>query len=85
MTKIDIISLQVALKNSSSAETFSFPRTWTALRVVVKLVAVALVLVNITFLVAYADLSVEKLLIALPVLQQVEVDTNTLLERVVTC
>lgn len=79
--KIPPISLQVALKDGDDPQKFTFSRTWTPPRTVLLLSAGPLALVNVTFLVADADLSVEDLLIGLPVLQHLGVDTKTLLEE----
>lgn len=81
MTKIDKVSLQVALKEDETAQSFTFSRRWTPPRTVLRLVAGPLALVNVTFLVADADLAVEDLLIGLPVLQHLGVDTKSLLEN----
>lgn len=79
--KIDKISLEAALKNGSSAETFSFSQTCTPPRVVLKLIADPLALVSVTFLIADADISAAELLIGFSVLQHLGVDTKTLLEQ----
>lgn len=68
MTKIDSVKLQVALNNSSEAQSFTFSRTWTPPRTVLPLYTGTLALVNETFLVANDDLAAEDLLIGLPVL-----------------
>lgn len=81
LAEIDRISVQVALRNSSSAETFPLSRTWTPPRVVLKLSTGPFVLVNATFPVSKADLSGQELLIRLPVLHHLGVDINNLLEH----
>lgn len=81
MAKITPITLQVALKSGANAETFTFSRSWTPPRLVLKLSAGPLALLNVRFLVADADLAVEDLLIGLPVLRHLGVDTKTLLEE----
>lgn len=55
MTKIDKVSLQVALKDAYCAQSFTFSRTWTPPRTVLRLTAGPLALVNVTFLVADAN------------------------------
>lgn len=81
LTKIDPVFLQVALKQGDNAEKFTFSRTWTPPRTVLQLLVGPLALVNVTYLVADADLAAESLLIGLPVLQHLGVDTKTLLEE----
>lgn len=81
LTKIDQVTLQVALKDGESAQEFSSSRTWTPPCTVLCLAAGPLALVNVTFLVANADLSAEELLIGLPVLQHLGINTKTLLEQ----
>lgn len=81
MIKLPPITLQVALKYSSDGARFSFSRTWTALRTVLKLTSGPLALLNLQYLVADADLDVEDLLLGLPVLRHLGVDTKTVLEE----
>jgi transposase InsO family protein len=80
-TPITAVRLSVALKSGDEAEQFSFSRTWTVPRLVLHLAAGQLALLNVTFLVADDELSCEDLLIGLPVLQHLRVDTRTLLEN----
>lgn len=75
------VRLQVALKSETEAQTFSFSRSWTAPRTVLHLASGQLALANVTFLVADGDLACEDLLINLPVLRHLQVDTRTLLEN----
>lgn len=81
MAKITPVTLQVALKQEAEAERFSFSRTWTAPRTVLQVSAGPLAMVNVTYLVAYADLAVEGFLIGSPVLQNLGVNTKTFLEE----
>lgn len=79
ITKNDPISLQVALKNGEDTQKVSFLKTITAPRAVLRLAAASLVSANVSFLIADADLAVEDLLIDLPVLQHLGINTKTLL------
>lgn len=78
--KISSISLQVPLKDGDDPQKFTFSSMWTPPGTVLLLSAGLLALVNVAFLVADADLLVEGLLIGLPVLQHLGVDTKTLSE-----
>ena len=77
---IEPVRLQVALKSGSEAASFSFSRTWTSPRTVLHLSSGQLALANVTYLVADDDLACEDILIGLPVLRHLQVDTRTLLE-----
>lgn len=79
-SKIEEVTLQVALKEGDSAQLFTFSRSWTPPRTILRLAAGPLALVNVTYLVADDDLAVEDLLIGLPVLQHLGIDTKSLLE-----
>lgn len=79
--KIKPVTMQVSLKVGSDAEKFTFSRTWTPTRIVMKLAAGPLALLNVELLVADADLAAEDVLIGLPVLRHLGVDTKTLLEE----
>eukprot|EP00737_Agarophyton_chilense_P003792 gb/GEZJ01004544.1/.p1 GENE.gb/GEZJ01004544.1/~~gb/GEZJ01004544.1/.p1 ORF type:complete len:294 (-),score=41.13 gb/GEZJ01004544.1/:342-1223(-) len=81
LTKITPVPLQVTLKDKDVPQTFSFWRSWAPPRTTLKLSAGPLALVNITFLVADEELTAEDLLIGLPVLEHLGVDTKTLLEE----
>ena len=81
ITAIKPVYLQVALKDGEEAQKFSFSRSWNALRTVLQLASGQLALANITYLVADSGLACEDLLIGLPVLQHLQVDTKTLLEN----
>lgn len=78
--KIFAVMLQVALKDGSDATKFTLPQTSTAPRTVLKLSIVALALLSIEHLVTDPDIAVGDLLIYLPVLRHLSVDTKTLLE-----
>lgn len=80
MTKIDKVSLQLALKDADRAQLFTFSQTWTPPPTVLRSAAGPLALVNVTFLVADANLAAEDLLIGLPVLRHLGVDSKALLE-----
>ena len=80
ITAITPVRLSVALKAGQDPETFSFSRSWTSPRTVLHLSSGQLALSKVTFLVADDDLSCEDLLLGLPVLRHLQVDTRTLLE-----
>lgn len=80
MKKATPVRMSVALRLGYEAQIFTFSRTCTAPRTVQKLSSVRMALLNIKFLVAYADLTCEDLLIGLPVLRHLRIDTKTLLE-----
>lgn len=77
---IDTVIIKVALKKEKQAEVFHFSRVWTVPRLVLQLSSGRLALKNVSFLVAYNELSDEDLLIGLPFLHHLELDTRTLLE-----
>lgn len=81
MMKVEKVVFQVALKDGDATQSFSFSRTWTPPRTILRLAAGPLALVNATFYVADAELSAEYLLPGLPVLQHLGSDTKTLLEQ----
>lgn len=51
MTKIDKVTLHVALKNTTEAQSFTFSRTWIPPKTVVQLLTGPLALVRVTFFV----------------------------------
>lgn len=79
--KIKPVTLQVALKSETKAQSFTFSRTWTPPRTILKLSAGPLALLNVRYLVAESNLTAEDVLIGLPVLRHFGVDTKTLLEE----
>lgn len=81
MTKMDKSMLQVALRDADRTQSFTSSRTWTPPRTVPNLAAGSLALVGVTFLVLDADFAVKNLLVGLPVLQHLGIDTKTLLEQ----
>lgn len=78
---IEPVQIQVALKEGEEADVFTFSRTWLVPRLVLELSSGRLALRNVSFLVADKDLSCEDLLIGLPVLRHLEIDSRTMLER----
>lgn len=80
MRKITPISVQVALRKGENAETFTFSREWTVPRLVLQLSAGPLALLNVTMLVADAELADEDILIGRPVLSHLGIDPRTMLE-----
>lgn len=81
ISKIDPIKIQVALKANDDAKSFRFTRTWTTPRLVLRLNAGPLALNNATFLVPDGELAAEDLLIGLPILQHLGIDTKAMLEK----
>lgn len=81
MSKIASVSLQVALKDGDEAKKFTFSPMWTPPSTLLWIATGLLARVNVTFVVADANLSVEDLLIGLPVLRDLYVGTKTLIEE----
>lgn len=81
MAKIASIRLQIAVTDGIDARKFTFSRTWIVLRTIGKLGGGPLAHLNVEYLVAYTDLSVEDLLLGLMVLHHLGVDTNTFLKE----
>ena len=81
ISTIEPVRLQVALKTGKNdkAQTFRFSRSGMVPRTVLHLSAGQLALINVSFLIADDDLTCEDLLIGLPVLRHLQVDTKTLL------
>lgn len=80
MRKIEPVIVQVALRKGENAETFTFSRQWTVPRLVLQLSAGPLALLNVTMLVADAELADEDILIGRPVLAHLGIDSRTMLE-----
>ena len=76
LSAISPVLLQVALKQGEEPQKFSFSRIWTAPRTVLQLCTGSLALVDFKYLVADDDLACEPILIGLPVLQHLQVDTK---------
>lgn len=82
ISKIPMMEIQLPLKNTDSKPiVFSCQRTWTVPRTILSLSSGRLALCNISYLVVDGELTDDQLLIGLPVLQHLKVDTRTLLER----
>lgn len=75
------VHIQVAIKSDSEPSTFTFSRIWQVPRLILELASGRLALRNISFLVADSELAAEDLLIGLPVLKHLGIDSKTLLER----
>lgn len=75
------VSIQVPLTAEEKPKTFDFSRQWTVPRLVLNLSSGRMPLTTITFLVADDDLACEDILIGLPVLEHMEIDSRTMLER----
>ena len=74
------MKVQVALKCGEKAQTFTANREWIIPRIVLKLTAGPLALLNVSFLVTDAEISDEDLLIGRPVPQHSGIDTRTVME-----
>lgn len=81
MKKIYKDVLQVELKYSYSAQSFTFYISLTSPRTILRIAAGPLAIVNIKFLYADAVLAAEDLLIGIPVLNHLGVYTKILLEK----
>lgn len=81
LTSIDPVTIEVALRQGKNTQSFTFSRSWLAPRLVLHLSSGRMALCNISFLVADDDLACEDLLIGLPVLQHLRIDSKTLLEN----
>lgn len=81
VSKIQPVWLQVAIIIGADDEAFTFSRTWTLPRTVLKLSAGPLVLLCLKYHVADSDLAAEELFISLLVLQFLGIDTKTILEE----
>lgn len=73
-------TVHVALKDASTSSPFSFSRVWQAPRVVLKLPAGQMTLLNVSFLVADDYMVCKDLLVGLPVLRHVDIESRTLIE-----
>lgn len=69
------------MKEGKEAEAFSFSRSWTASRIILHLAVGKIDLLNVTFLVADAEKARRDLLIDLPILRQLDMDSETFLEN----
>lgn len=81
MIAIKIVRFKVAHKSGEDPQSCSFSRSWTCPRSVMNLATGQLALGNVTFLVANADLACKPLIIGLPVLKHLQVDTPTPLDN----
>lgn len=75
------MEVTVALTVKTDPTRFSFSREWNCPRTVLQLSAGHLDMLNIQYLILDNDLSCEDLLIVLPVLRHLNVDTTVLLEQ----
>eukprot|EP00171_Calliarthron_tuberculosum_P003723 IDg3723t1 len=69
------------LAEAAELKSFNFSRTWTVPRTTLHLSTGPMALRNISFLVSDAHLACESILIGLPVLRHLHIDSRTLLER----
>lgn len=80
MTKVENLSLQVALKEVDKVQLSSFSGAWAPPCIFLHLGSCLLALTNVRFLVSDADLLAEKILIGAPNLLHLGVDTKTMLK-----
>lgn len=69
-----------AIKSGDKAQNFKATRRWEVPRLIFKLDAGPLALLNVSFLVINAQLAVKDLLIGLPVLKRLGIDSQTMLQ-----
>lgn len=81
LKKIGLVTVQVALKEKSEAQTFTFSREWAVPRLLLHLSVGPLAFLNVSFLVANAELTEPDLLIGQPVLKHLGIDSRTMLEN----
>lgn len=81
MAAISPVTIQVALKESDTPASFTFSRLWTVPRLVLELSAGQMALINVEFLVADDEIACEDVLVGLPILRHLGIDSRTLLER----
>lgn len=81
MTSIAPVRIQVALRDSGEPAAFTFSRVWTVPRLVLKLSAGHMALLNVSLMVADDETACEDILLGLPLLRHLGIDTRTLLER----
>lgn len=75
------VKVRVAIKSGDEAQQFTANRRWEVPRLLLKLAAGPLALLNVSFIVLDAQLAAEDLLIGLPVLKHLGIDSTTMLER----
>lgn len=80
-TEITPVSLRVARKKDKNPDKFTFCRTWTPPRTVIHLSAGQMALVIVTYTVSNSERTAEDLLIGLPILQHLGIDSKSLLEE----
>lgn len=81
MRKISQVTLQAALKDESKARKFTFSRTQTAPRAMLQLDTGPFALLNVECLIFISNIAAEDLLLGIPVLRHLDVDSKTLLEN----
>lgn len=81
LEQIKSVTIKVALTNTSQGGDYQFSRVWKLPRLVMELSTGRMALNNIAFLISDAKLASEDLLIGLPLLRHLGIDSRTLLER----
>lgn len=81
MKAIPAVRIPVALKDSGESGTFKFSRTGMVPGLVLKLSSGRMALRNVSFLVADDETACEELLVGLPVLRHLGIDSRRLLEQ----
>ena len=75
------VTMLVALRNRKNPDSFQFSRSYTIPRLILHLSAGQLALTKAMFLVSDDDLAEEDLLIGLPLLRHLGIDSRTMLEN----
>lgn len=78
---INPVKVQMALKDDEDSQTFNFSPLWTVSLIILHLLVESLALLGVTFLVADNDLAENDLLIGLPMLEHLVINSKTILEN----
>lgn len=81
MRKIEPVKLQAKLCKGATAESFQFSRVWKFPRTIFHLSSGQLYILEVSFLVADDELIFESVIIGRPVLENVKIDTVSLLDQ----
>lgn len=83
-SEIELVKIQVPLKDSSEINNFKFSKTWKVPRIVFCLTGGPLALENGPFIVSDGEFAAENVLLALTLLKHLGIDTKTMLENIAT-
>lgn len=81
LNNIELIKLQVVSKDETNTKAFSVPKTWSVPRMILQLTKGPLALINVTLLLLDKELAEEDILIVLPMLQRLVIDTKSMPEH----